>query len=61
MYIPHLFLLIFLILICEYVFIDFRDRGRGVGENIDVREKHQLVASCTHPDGGLNLKPRYVP
>ena len=28
--------------------------------NIDVREKHQSVASCLHPDWGQNLQPRRV-
>ena len=46
----------------------FRDRvGKGErnireGErNTDVREKHQLVASCVPPKQELNLQPRYVP
>ena len=34
---------------------------RGKERNINVREKHQFVASCMHPDWGLNPKPRYVP
>ena len=44
-------------------FIDIRERGRERkrGRNIAVREKHQLVASHTCPDGGSNLHPRYVP
>ena len=45
--------------------IDFREKGRGRKRNrerdIDVREKHQWVASPAHPDWGLNLQPRYVP
>ena len=47
------------------MFIDFKEeegRGRGRGRerererqrNIDVREKHQSVASRTHPNWGLN-------
>ena len=45
------------------MFIDFRKRGseREKGRNIDVREKHQLVASHTLPDWGLNPQPRHVP
>ena len=35
-----------------------RKRGR---EKLDVREKHPLVASLLHPDGGLNPQPRRVP
>ena len=41
------------------MFIDFRERGRE--RNIDVRKKHQFVASHKHSDLGLNLKPRYMP
>ena len=41
------------------------ERGGGrkkEGErNIDVREKHQSVASHTCPDLGLNPQPRLVP
>ena len=43
--------------------IDFREKG-GDGEregNIDVREKHQLVAPCTQPEQGPNPKPKHVP
>ena len=29
--------------------------------NINVREKHQLVASCTHPDQEPDPQPRHVP
>ena len=42
----------------------FRERERRAKErerNIDVREKHQSVASCRHPNQGLNLQPRHVP
>ena len=40
--------------------IDLRERGRGGGEresdrNIDVREKHQLVASHKCPDQTRSL------
>ena len=44
-----------------------RDRGRkeererNRKRKIDVREKHRLVASCPHPNRGLNMQPRYVP
>ena len=39
----------------------FRERGMGRERerNIDVREKHRLVASCTQSDQGQNLQPRY--
>ena len=37
-----------------YIFKDFRERRGGEKKererNVDVREKHQLVASSTHPD-----------
>ena len=44
------------------MFIDFRERGRERQreKNIDVREKHQLVASCVCPDWGSNLQPFHV-
>ena len=38
------------------MFLDFREREG----NTDVREKHQLVAFCVHPNQGSNLQPRYV-
>ena len=41
------------------MFIGVKEKERE--RNIDVREKHQSVACCTHPDWGLNLQPRYVP
>ena len=34
---------------------------RKGGRNIDVREKHQLVASHMHPNRGSNPQPRYMP
>ena len=48
------------------MFIAFRENGmkEGGGEkekNIDVWEKHWLVASCMHPNRGENPQPRYVP
>ena len=45
------------------MFINIRKRGReGKTEgNIDVREKHPLVASSRLPDEGSNQQPRYVP
>ena len=48
-------------------FIDFRERRRervGGGErdwDIDMREKHQSIASCTHPNWRLSPQPKYVP
>lgn len=45
------------------MFIAFREEeGRGrerqidreTETEIDIRQKHQLVASCVHPDRGLN-------
>ena len=45
----------------------FLERGEGREKererNIDVREReeHRLVASCTHPDWGLNPQPKHVP
>ena len=42
--------------------MDFRvrEREREREKNIDVREKHQLVASRARSDGALNPQPRYV-
>ena len=40
--------------------VDFREKGKEGGRERE-REKHRLVASRTHPDWGLDLKPRYVP
>ena len=56
-------LLFFKILTQGHLFIAFREREREEGRerNIDVREKHQLVASHIYNDQGLNLQPRYVP
>ena len=52
------------------MFIDLRERKGGGRErggrerekkrNIDVREKHQLAASRTHPNQGTKLPPRYM-
>ena len=42
-----------------FLFSAFRERGRE--RNIDVREKHQLVASYTCQDQGLNPQFGYVP
>ena len=44
-----------------YLFL-FREEGREKERerNIDVREKHQLVACCTCPDWVPNLQPRCV-
>ena len=45
------------------MFIDFTERSGRERErrNIDVREKHLLVASHIHPDWGWNLQFMYVP
>ena len=46
----------------QCVFIDFLERGGDKGErNIDVSEKHQLVASLIPPEQELNLQCRFVP
>ena len=37
--------------------INFREREK---ENIDVKEKHQLVASHTRLNWELNPRPRYM-
>ena len=37
------------------------EREKEGERNIDVREKHQSVASCMRPDQGSNPQPRYVP
>ena len=46
-------------------FFFLRERGAGREKererNINVRENHQLVASCMRPDQGWNLQPSYVP
>ena len=43
----------------------FLERGDGREKEreryINVREKHRLVISCTHPDQGPNPQPRHVP
>ena len=43
--------------------IDFRERGRDreMERNIDVREKHQSLASCMCSDWGPNPQPKHVP
>ena len=58
-----------LILTQGRVFIDFRETRREVGRqgerererDVNSKEKHQSVASCTHPDQGPHPQPRYVP
>ena len=43
--------------------IDFREKereGERERKKHNVREGHQSVASCTHPDQGPNLQPRHV-
>ena len=37
-------------------FIAFRERERERERNIDVREKHLLIASCTCPDKGSHVR-----
>ena len=37
------------------------EREKERKRNIDVREKHRLVAPCIHPDRGWNPRPRCVP
>ena len=56
---------IFLILTWGHCFFSllFRERGREKGRerNIDVKEKHQLVAICRHPDlGSLVGRPGII-
>lgn len=46
--------------ICFHWFLDREERIRREG-NIDVREKHQLIASGTRPSWEVNLQTRYVP
>ena len=49
----------FLTLIWRYVY--WSERKRKGERNIDVRKKHQSLASHTRPVWGSNLQPRYVP
>ena len=45
-----------------YLFLDRREGGQKQRErNMDVREKHQSVASCTCPDLGLGWQPWQEP
>ena len=45
-----------------YLFLERGEwREKEWKRNIDMREKHQLVASSTYPDLGRNLQPRHVP
>ena len=47
----------------DFIYLYFREGERREEErerNIDVREKHQSVASCTRPKGRLNQKARHV-
>ena len=37
-----------------------RERGREGGRDVDVRKKHQSVASHTCPDQGWNLQPWHI-
>ena len=43
------------------MFTDFRKRGKERERNTDVREKHLLVASSTHPQQGSNPQSRHLP
>ena len=52
----YLFIYSFIHSLTKDMFIDEREKER----NISVREKHQLVASCTCLDWELNPQPRYV-
>ena len=47
----------------EDMFIDFKERGREREKegNIDVKEKHQFVASHRCLNQGSNQQPRHVP
>ena len=48
----------------DYIFLTlfFRERGRErEGENVDVKEKHPLVASHTCSEQGPIPQPRDVP
>ena len=59
-----MFMFIYILFSPEDMLTDFREgegRERERDRNIDVREKHRLVASCTHPNQGLNSRPRHVP
>ena len=38
-----------------------KGRGRERERNINVREKHQSVASCNGPNWGQTLHPRHLP
>ena len=61
-----LFLSLFFFLIPRICLLIFRERKESGGEtdhqtDIDVREKHQLVASRVHPDQVSNPQPGCVP
>ena len=44
------------------LFLDSREgREKERERNTDMREQHQLVASCMHPNQGLNPQPGHVP
>lgn len=36
----------------NYFFLE-REKGRKKEKNTDVREQHRLIASCMHPDRGM--------
>ena len=44
-----------------YLFEGGERRERERKRNIEVREKHRLVASCTHLDWGLDYNPGTCP
>ena len=45
----------------DFIYFSKREREEEKEGNINMREKHQSVASCIHPDWGLNPHPRPVP
>ena len=55
------FLLIDFHLFIFYFFIFRKGRKKEKERNIDMREKHQLVASRTCPNWGPNQQPRHMP
>lgn len=57
--IPYYYFFLHL-LVEKYVFIGFQQRWREWGWGRE-KEKHGLVASCTHLDLRSNLKPGYMP
>ena len=43
------------------MFIELREKQTDRPADIDVREKHEMVASSMCPDLGLNLQPTEPP